>query len=127
MAFTSPTHVVRAFARALEELAAEGGVAARHARYVKNHSVLVSGMNRLGFECLLPPGYRSPIITAFSCPDWPGFSFARLYGTLKDRGFVIYPGKVSSADTFRIGTIGQAFPEDMERLVEVVSVSGLGQ
>ncbi len=122
--FTSPTHVVRAFCRALEELAAEGGVAARHARYAKNHAALVSGMTRLGFECLLPRQYRSPIITAFHNPQWPGFTFRHFYDVLKDRGFVIYPGKVSRADTFRIGTIGQVLPEDMERLVEVVATSG---
>ncbi|NMC48433.1 MAG: 2-aminoethylphosphonate--pyruvate transaminase [Desulfovibrio sp.] len=122
--FTSPTHVVRAFCRALEELAAEGGVTARHARYVKNQAALVSGMTRLGFECLLPGHCRSPIITAFHNPQWPGFTFRRFYDVLKDRGFVIYPGKVSRADTFRIGTIGQVFPEDMERLVEVVAMSG---
>jgi 2-aminoethylphosphonate-pyruvate transaminase len=125
--YTSPTHVVRAFATALAELEAEGGVAARHARYFKNHHTLVSGMNRLGFECLLPPAYRSPVITSFLCPAWPGFTFTRLYEALKKRGFVIYPGKVSVADTFRIGSIGQVFPEDMERLVEAVSMSGLAE
>jgi 2-aminoethylphosphonate-pyruvate transaminase len=125
--YTSPTHVVRAFATALAEFEAEGGVAARHARYRINHHTLVSGMNRLGFECLLPPAYRSPIITSFLCPAWPGFTFKRLYEALKKRGFVIYPGKVSAADTFRIGTIGQVFPEDMERLIEAVSMSGLAE
>jgi len=125
--YTSPTHVVRAFATALAELEAEGGVAARHARYVNNHQTLVSGMNRLGFECLLPPAYRSPFITSFLCPAWPGFTFKRLYEVLKKRGFVIYPGKVSTADTFRIGSIGQVFPEDMERLVEAVPMSGLAE
>jgi len=125
--FTSPTHVVRAFARALEELAMEGGVAARHARYVQNHQALVSGMNRLGFECLLGPEHRSPVITAFFCPKWPGFSFRGFYDALKEKGFVLYPGKVSAADTFRIGTIGQVYPEDMSRLVEAVSMSGFAE
>jgi 2-aminoethylphosphonate-pyruvate transaminase len=125
--YTSPTHVVRAFVTALAELEAEGGVAARHARYKKNHQTLVSGMNRLGFECLLPRAYRSPVITSFLCPAWPGFTFKRLYDALKKRGFVIYPGKVSAADTFRIGAIGQVYPEDMERLIEAISMSGLAE
>jgi 2-aminoethylphosphonate-pyruvate transaminase len=108
MAFHLAHPLVRAFCRALEELAAEGGVAARHARYAHNHAALVSGMTRLGFEMSLARQYRSPIITAFHYPQWPGFAFRRFYDVLKGRGFVIYPGKVSRADTFRVGTIGRS-------------------
>lgn len=117
--FTSPTHVVRAFAQALKELEEEGGIAARHARYCRNHEVLVEGMEGAGFRTLLTPEKQSPIITSFLYPE-AGFSFGDFYEALKRRGFVIYPGKVSDADTFRIGTIGDVFPEDFKRLVEVV-------
>lgn len=117
--YTSPTHVVRAFATALDELDAEGGVPARHKRYCENHRVLVEGMQRLGFRPLLAPEHRSPIITSFLYPDdAPSFSFQTLYDALKQRGFVIYPGKISQAETFRIGTIGHVFPRDFERLIE---------
>ncbi|MBX7166379.1 MAG: 2-aminoethylphosphonate--pyruvate transaminase [Pirellulales bacterium] len=115
--YTSPTHVVRAFAQALAELAAEGGVEARHRRYVENHRRLVEGLTRLGFQPLLPAELRSPIITSFLYPPDPRFSFDAFYDAMKRRRFVIYPGKVSDADTFRIGTIGHVFPEDIDQLV----------
>ena len=117
--FTSPTHVVRAFKQALEELDAEGGVEARHARYCKNHDTLVSGMRSLGFQTLLPDDVQSPIITSFLYPE-EGFNFKDFYGKLKERGFVIYPGKISQADTFRIGNIGDVHPQDFEKLIEAV-------
>ncbi len=121
--YTSPTHVVRAFSRALQELEDEGGVQARHHRYCDNHRVLVEGMRGLGFRCLLPDEYQSPIITTFLSPLHSGYDFRRFYAALKARGFVIYPGKVTCLDTFRIGTIGDVRPDDMRRLVEAVAQS----
>lgn len=117
--FTSPTHVVRAFYQALQELKAEGGIEARYQRYCRNHEMLVKGMQTAGFRTLLEPSMQSPIITSFLYPE-KTFSFVDFYEQLKQRGFVIYPGKVSDADTFRIGTIGDVFPEDFERLTEEV-------
>lgn len=117
--FTSPTHVVRAFMQALNELEAEGGVTARFARYCMNHQVLVEGMRRLGFRTLLPDAVQSPVITSFYYPA-ADFDFKTFYLNLKKRGFVIYPGKISQADTFRIGNIGDVFPEDFERLITCI-------
>jgi 2-aminoethylphosphonate-pyruvate transaminase len=119
--FTSPTHVVRAFFQALSELAAEGGVTARHARYCENHRILTAGMVDLGFEPLLEPALRSPIITAFLSPAHDAWQFKRFYDQLKTRGFVIYPGKVTDHDTFRIGNIGDIHPADVHRLLDAVS------
>jgi 2-aminoethylphosphonate-pyruvate transaminase len=118
--FTSPTHVVRAFAQAVKELEEEGGVAARYARYRRNHRILVDGMRALGFSCLLPDEYQSPIITSFLSPTHPSYGFERFYADLKSRGFVVYPGKVTSLNTFRIGNIGHVCPDDMRRLIEAV-------
>ena len=117
--FTSPTHVVRAFKQAMDELLEEGGVEARHERYCANHDVLVKGMRSLGFKTLLPDEIQSPVITSFLYPN-ADFDFTSFYAQLKERGFVIYPGKISQADTFRIGNIGDVYPEDFERLVETV-------
>ena len=117
--FTSPTHVVRAFYQAMQELKAEGGIAARHRRYVENHRVLVEGMRSLGFQTLLADEAQGCIITSFLYPD-AAFDFASFYEQLKARGFVIYPGKISQADTFRIGNIGDVFPDDFRRLVEAI-------
>ncbi len=127
--FTSPTHVVRAFVQALDELDAEGGVAARHRRLCANQECLARGMEEIGFRVLLPRSCQSPIITAFRFPDDPAFAFAPFYEALKARGFVIYPGRVSKAETFRIGSIGHVFPRDMAALTrnvgEVVKQLGL--
>lgn len=117
--FTSPTHVVRAFKQALAELIAEGGVEARYNRYCENHRVLVDGMRSIGFRTLLDDALQSPIITSFLYPK-AGFDFKSFYLALKEKGFVIYPGKISKADTFRIGNIGDVHPADFARLVEAV-------
>lgn len=121
--YTSPTHVVRAFGQALSELKAEGGVPARFARYTENQRRLVAGMERLGFSCLLPGELQSPIITSFMNPDHPDYDFRRFYDQLKERGWVIYPGKVTGADTFRIGNIGDVSPDDVDELLRAVESS----
>jgi 2-aminoethylphosphonate-pyruvate transaminase len=105
--FTPPTHVVAAFLEALRAHKAEGGVAARGARYRTNRDVMVSGMRALGFETLLDAEWLSPIIVTFFCPADPAFSFPRFYELMKARGFILYPGKLTVVDSFRVGCIGQ--------------------
>lgn len=117
--FTSPTHVVRAFMQALTELKEEGGIAARYARYRENHRTLVEGMHSLGYRTLLPDEWQSPVITSFYYPT-ADFDFNTFYQKLKAKGFVIYPGKISQADTFRIGNIGDVHPDDFRRLVDTI-------
>jgi 2-aminoethylphosphonate-pyruvate transaminase len=118
--FTPPTQVLLAFWQALEELEQEGGVAGRAARYAANQKVLLEGMKELGFDAYLAPEHQSYIITSFRYPKHPNFEFSRFYQHLSQRGFVIYPGKVSEAECFRIGTIGHIFPEDLRALVAAV-------
>ena len=118
--FTSPTHVVRAFLQALNELQAEGGIEARHQRYQANHRTLVDGMRHIGYKTLLPDEEQSPIITSFHYPS-ADFDFHAFYQALKAKGFVIYPGKISQADTFRIGNIGDVYPDDFKKLVKVIA------
>jgi len=121
--FTSPTHVVRAFSEALQELDGEGGVVAREQRYGENQRTLVMGMQSLGFEPLLKPQLQSSIITSFHNPPHPDYDFKAFYDALKAKGFVIYPGKVSQANCFRIGTIGDVWPSDIDKLVYAVEAS----
>lgn len=115
--FTPPTHVVAAFAAALKAHEAEGGVAARGARYAHNRDVLVDGMRGLGFETLLKDRWLSPIIVTFFCPADPQFGFDRFYALMKQQGFIIYPGKLTVADSFRIGCIGQMDEHVMQQVV----------
>ncbi len=127
--YTSPTHIVRAFAQALQELHGEGGLERRHERYTENARRLVAGYECIGFRTLLPADLRSPIITSFLYPN-AAFSFDAFYTAMKKRRFVLYPGKISQAETFRVGTIGHVFPEDIDGLIagtaEAVEELGIG-
>ncbi len=116
--FTPPTHTIAAFLEALKAHSAEGGQPARLARYTRNRDVVVAGLRDLGFETLLDDRWLSPIIVTFFCPTDPNFSFQGFYDAMKKRGFIIYPGKLTVADSFRIGCIGQMDDHVMRRVVE---------
>lgn len=119
--FTPPTHALVAFHQALIELEQEGGVDARCLRYLKNRRIVVTGLEGLGFTCYLPDELKGPIITSFHMPKHPNFSFQGFYDALSRKGFLIYPGKVSQAECFRIGHIGDLTPDDSIDLVEAIS------
>jgi 2-aminoethylphosphonate-pyruvate transaminase len=118
--FTPPTLSLMAFRQALRELETEGGVAAREQRYKANKKNLDEGMAALGFKQYLKPEIQGHIITSFLYPTDSHFNFEEFYQQLNERGFIIYPGKLSKADAFRIGNIGQLFPEDVKNLVKAV-------
>ena len=119
--YTSPTHVVLAFAQAIRELEAEGGIAARHARYTENNRILIEGLKKLGFRPYVGPEHQGPIITTFFYPEDKCCSFQEMYSYIKERGYAIYPGKVTDAETFRVGNIGEIYPEDMEKLCAILA------
>ena len=121
--FTPPTHSVLAFLSALTQHKLEGGVSGRLARYEKNKDILISGMHNLGFETLLSKKWLSPIIVAFLCPADQNFIFEKFYNLMKDEGFIIYPGKLTIVDTFRIGCIGQVNENTMKEVVSAVERS----
>ncbi|WAM55243.1 2-aminoethylphosphonate--pyruvate transaminase [Vreelandella venusta] len=118
--FTPPTHTVVAFQAALAQHREEGGVAGRCARYTHNRDALVKGMRALGFSTLLEDEWLSPIITTFLSPSDPAFEFKTFYAALKTRGFLIYPGKLTDVDSFRIGCIGQLDTAVVEQLLSVI-------
>jgi len=115
--FTPPTHVVVAFLEALRAHKAEGGVAGRGARYARNRDVVVAGMQELGFGTLLRNRWLSSIIVTFFCPADEKFNFDTFYETMKSKGFIIYPGKLTIVDSFRIGCIGQMDEAVMRQVV----------
>jgi 2-aminoethylphosphonate-pyruvate transaminase len=121
--FTPPTHVLAAFDQALKEHQAEGGVAARHQRYSANRDILVQGMRELGFEALLADDIQAPIIVTFLMPLHHLFDFTRFYDDLSARGFVIYPGKLAVADSFRIGCIGALGTAEMRAALAAVKAT----
>ncbi len=111
--FTPPVQVIAAFHEALDIFAADGGVEGRNRRYSENCHILIDGMRELGFRSLLPDHLQAPIIVTFLTPDDPRFVFQDFYDRMRDRGFVIYPGKLTIADTFRIGCIGALGPDQI--------------
>lgn len=115
--FTSPTHVLLALRRALDEYRKEGGLPARRERYLKNHALLVRGLAELGIRPIVAPEDQSCIITTF---DLGSLDFAGFYSALKSDGFIIYPGKLTDVPTFRLGNIGDLYPRDIEALVRAV-------
>ena len=118
--FTPPVQTILSLHRALEEFEAEGGVAARGGRYRKNLEVLVDGMRGLGFETLLPDAVQAPIIVTFRMPADPRFAFEDFYERMRRRGYVIYPGKLTLAPSFRVGCIGRLGPEEMRGALAAV-------
>lgn len=117
--FTSPTHVVLAFEQALKEMKAEGGIPARNKRYVDNNKLLISEMKKLGYTTYVDEKHQGPIITTFLYPENKNYTFKEMYEFIKERGYAIYPGKVTEADTFRIGNIGEIYQEDIEKLISI--------
>jgi 2-aminoethylphosphonate-pyruvate transaminase len=111
--FTPPIHVIVSFHQALMEFFEEGGQPGRGKRYAENCKVLIDGMRALGFEPLLSDNLQAPIIVTFRMPADPRFRFQEFYDRLKERGYVIYPGKLTVADSFRIGCIGRLYPDHM--------------
>lgn len=120
--FTPPIHVIVAFHAALQEFWAEGGVPGRGDRYAENARILIDGMAELGFRPLLPAARQAPIIVTFHMPQDKNFVFQRFYDALKDAGYVIYPGKLTVADSFRIGCIGALGAQDMRNFVATVAL-----
>jgi len=118
--FTPPTHVVAAFDSAISQYLEEGGLAARGARYAQNCRTLIEGMARLGLKSFLPPAIQAPIIVTFYAPDTPHYQFKSFYNAVKQQGYILYPGKLTTVETFRVGCMGQLGPHGMSGAVEAI-------
>src|SRR5260221_9312806 len=121
--FTPPTHVIAALGAALDAHEAEGGVAGRGARYRSNCRILIDGMRKLGFDTLLPDALQAPIIVPSHMPADPRFRFETFYDRLRDKGYVIYPGKLTVADSFRVGCIGQLHETEMKGALAAIKAT----
>nr|WP_218905345.1 2-aminoethylphosphonate--pyruvate transaminase [Paraburkholderia bryophila] len=118
--FTPPTHVVAALREALDQFMAEGGQPARGARYTRNCATLVSGMKALGFEPFLQAEVQAPVIVTFHAPRDPAWNFAHFYSAVRDEGYVLYPGKLTQVETFRVGCIGAIDADDLRNAVAAI-------
>ena len=112
---------VLAFSKALDELAQEGGIPARSRRYTENNRLLIEKMRAMGFAPYIDGSRQGPIITTFFYPAGVPFQFSEFYTYIKERGYVLYPGKLTDADTFRVGNIGEIYPEDIEKLASIIA------
>src|SRR4051812_26892005 len=121
--FTPPTHVVAALAEAMRQFEEEGGQPARLARYTRNYEALVSGMKELGFVPFLDPAIQAPIIVPFHAPADSRYAFRPFYDAVKKHGFILYPGKLTERETFRVGCIGAIGPEAMKAAVAAVAAT----
>ncbi len=121
--FTPPTHVLVALAEAIAQYDEEGGQPARLARYTENCRVLIEGMTALGLRPFLEPRFQAPIIVTFHAPVHAAYDFKRFYAAVKSRGFLLYPGKLTEVDTFRVGCIGAIGPNEMRQAVAAVAHS----
>lgn len=118
--YTSPTHVVLAFRKAMDELEKEGGIAKRSERYYHNNRLLIEKLSSLGIRSYVDEKDQGPIITTFYYPENASFTFKKMYDYIKARGYAIYPGKLTDADTFRIGNIGEIYEEDIISLCNII-------
>ncbi|HZI83378.1 MAG TPA: 2-aminoethylphosphonate--pyruvate transaminase [Casimicrobiaceae bacterium] len=118
--YTPPTHVVVALDAALAQYEAQGGQPKRLARYTANCETLVAGMAELGFRAFLDPAIQAPIIVTFHAPADPKYAFKDFYARVRDKGFILYPGKLTQVETFRVGCIGAIGPQEMRLAVNAV-------
>lgn len=118
--FTPPTHVMVALAEAVAQYVEEGGQPARLARYADNCQVLIDGLKMIGLKPFLKPALQAPVIVTWHAPDHPAYDFKRFYAAAKQRGFVLYPGKLTEVETFRIGCIGAIGRNEMTQAVSAV-------
>ena len=121
--YTPPTHILVAFAKALEQHKAEGGAPGRLARYKKTAKAMRDGMRRIGLTPLLGDNETGPIIQTFATPRDPNFDFTRFYEGLKQRGFIIYPGKLTKKPSFRVGNMGALDHDVMAMLVDATEAT----
>jgi 2-aminoethylphosphonate-pyruvate transaminase len=119
--YTPPTHVVAALRSAIDQFLAEGGQVARGARYAANCATLIEGMQTLGFRPYLKPEVQAPIIVTFHAPADPGYDFKRFYAAVRDRGYILYPGKLTQVETFRVGCIGAIDSNEMRNVVGAIA------
>ena len=118
--FTPPTHVLAAFKQTLNEHSKEGGIEGRLQRYRENCKIICEGMKQIGFKQLLSNNLQAPIIITFMQPNDPSFIFDQFYNKLSKKGFLIYPGKLTVANTFRIGCIGHLNSNDMHDVLKAI-------
>lgn len=121
--FTPPTHVVAALRAAVDQFKAEGGQPVRGERYRRNCRTLIDGMGALGFRPFLEPAAQAPVIVTFHAPVDSRYDFKTFYAAVRERGYILYPGKLTQVETFRVGCIGAIDDNEMRNVVTAIAQS----
>lgn len=113
MHFTPPVQTIYATEQAIKEYWAEGE-AGKWARHQSLWEAIYKGLDRLGFETIIPKEIQSKLVVSVKYPNDPNFDFVKIHDYVYERGFTIYPGKVSTLSTFRLCSLGTIVPADVD-------------
>ena len=112
MHFTPPVQTIYATLHALEEYRKEGEQA-KWARHTRVFNAINNGLDELGFKQVIKPEWRAGLVSSAIYPDDPKWSFEKIHDYCYERGFTIYPGKISTANTFRLCALGAIDEQDI--------------
>ena len=113
MHFTPPVQTIYATIQALKEYF-EVGEDAKFARHRAVYEAIHQGVAELGFKTVIDPKIESGLVVSVLYPDDPNFTFEKIHDYCYERGFTIYPGKISTTNTFRLCALGTITPEDIK-------------
>lgn len=113
MHFTPPVQTIYATIQALKEYWNEGE-AAKWARHTRVFNAINQGLDQLGFRQVIRPEWRAGLVSAVVYPDDPNWNFEKVHDYCYEHGFTIYPGKLSSTNTFRLCALGAIDEQDIE-------------
>lgn len=119
MHFTPPVQTIYATIQALKEYF-EVGEDAKFARHRAVYEAIHKGVSELGFKTVIDPNIESGLVVSVLYPDDPNFSFEKIHDYCYERGFTIYPGKISTTNTFRLCALGTITPEDIRDFMVVL-------
>ncbi|MBR6890167.1 MAG: 2-aminoethylphosphonate aminotransferase [Clostridia bacterium] len=112
MHFTPPVQTIYATIQALKEYWEEGE-AAKWARHTRVFNAINAGLDALGFRQVIKPEWRAGLVASAIYPDDPNWSFEKVHDYCYARGFTIYPGKISTTNTFRLCALGAIDAQDI--------------
>ena len=118
MHFTPPVQTVYAAVQALKEYWAEGEEA-KWARHTRIFEAIHEGLDKLGFQDVIRREWQAGLVVSVLYPDDPNWDFEKIHDFCYERGFTIYPGKISTANTFRLCALGAIDEQDIRDFFRV--------
>ena len=122
MHFTPPVQTIYAAIQGLKEYYEEGEQA-KWARHTRVFNAINAGLDELGFKQVIKPEWRTGLVSSAIYPDDPNWSFAAVHDYCYERGFTIYPGKISTTNTFRLCALGTITPDDIKDFIPILKAA----